>query len=92
MDVEYIAVLGDDLDLQVWNIQQGLKVIEMYDAFKIPISINKTSISTGSIIRSEFLRHVYQHDSLYNLSYTSGYAQRLVSGLCYSKPWKNLDA
>ena len=64
----------------------------MYKSIGIEVSKNKTSISLGQFIKSEFLWNVYAHDSMLKTKHMAGYAFRLTSSLIYSKPWGSLDA
>lgn len=50
-----MLALGDDLDLQILNIDDADKVIDYYKNIGIEVSKLKTSISQGSVLRTEFL-------------------------------------
>lgn len=51
----YMLALGDDLDLQIMSVDDADKVIDYYKNIGIEVSKQKTSISQGSVLWTEFL-------------------------------------
>lgn len=56
MDPDFIAVLGDDIDLGFDTVIQPSIIYELYDLINFPIAKDKTKFTRGANVITDFLR------------------------------------
>ncbi len=55
-DPDFIAVLGDDIDLGFDSVIEPVTIYEIYDSISFPIAKDKTKFTRGANVITDFLR------------------------------------
>lgn len=83
---DYLAVLGDDIDLGFSKAVDIDAVYKEYELINFPIAKDKTKHCRGVNVVTDFLR--IQHSRVGKKLFRQGVTCRSINSLCYSKPWQ----